>query len=93
MLDTEKIKNEVNALMDDTRKWHAKRENSNLDREGFTNVMKEKYNYLYSNSSTLFERCIQGDLNLQHLDYILSMLNRVNAGADYQATRIGRAHV
>lgn len=86
MLDTEKIKNEVNGLCADTRMWHSKREYGDLNLEAFTEVMKSKYEYLYSNSSTLFERCMKGDLNIQQLNFMLEMINKVNAGADYQTT-------
>jgi len=86
MLDTQKIKSEVDGLCTDTRKWHSKREFSDLNLEEFTDAMKAKYEYLYSNSSTLFERCMKGDLNLQQLIFMLQMIEKVNRGADYQTT-------
>jgi hypothetical protein len=86
MLDTQKIKNEVHSLSLDTRKWHSKREFYNLNLEEFTNEMKIKYEYLYTNSSTLFERSMKGDLNIQQLTFMLQMIEKVNAGADYQTT-------
>ena len=86
MLDTQKIKFEVDSLCEDTRKWHSKREFRDMNIEEFTNTMKEKYEYLFTNSSTLFERCMKGDLNLQQLSFMLTMIEKVNAGADYQAT-------
>ena len=86
MLDTQKIKSEVDSLCNDTRKWHSKREFSDLNLEEFTDAMKAKYEYLYTNSSTLFERCMKGDLNLQQLTFMLQMIEKVNRGADYQTT-------
>lgn len=86
MLDTQKIKSEVDNLCTDTRKWHAKREYRDMNLEEFTEEMKNKYNYLYTNSSTLFERCMKGDLNIQQLNFMLQMIEKVNAGADYQTT-------
>jgi len=77
MLDTSKIREEVKGLTLDTRKWHAKREYRDLDRNGFIELMKLKYEYLTTNSNTLFERCIQGDLNIQQLEYMLDMVERV----------------
>lgn len=88
MLDTIKVRQEVDGLTSDTRTWHAKREYHDLDREQFTEVMKTKYEYLFTNSKTLFERCMQGDLNIQQLDYMLNMIERVNAGADYHSTSV-----
>lgn len=86
MLDTEKIRKEVNDLCTDTRKWHSKREFGDLNIDEFTEVMKGKYEYLYTNSSTLFERSMKGDLNMQQLNFMLDMIEKVNAGADYQTT-------
>ena len=86
MLETKKIKNEVQRLSEDTIHWHHKRIYTDKNKEEFTTEMKSKYEYLYTNSSTLFERCIQGELNMQQLNYILSMIEKVNGGADYQTT-------
>ena len=47
--------------------------------------MKEQFNSLYENSKTLFEKCISGDLNMNEFNYMLSMLDKVNAGNDFQA--------
>lgn len=86
MLDTKQIKNEVQRLCEDTVHWHHKKIYIDKNKEEFTTEMKNKYEYLYKNSSTLFERCIQGELNIQQLNYILSMIEKVNGGADYQNT-------
>ena len=86
MLDTEKIKEEVNNLLDDTRKWNLQTDYYNINIDEFTNLMKIKYEYIYANSSTLFERCIKGDLNIDQLSYMLKMIEKVNSGADYQKT-------
>ena len=61
MLDTHKIKAEAIGLCDDTKLWYYKCENNNFDnnsniytdKASFTESMKIKYNYLYTNSSTL----------------------------------------
>jgi hypothetical protein len=94
MLDTHKIKAEAIGLCDDTKLWYYKCENNNFDnnsniytdKASFTELMKIKYNYLYTNSSTLFERCLVGDLNMQQFHFMLEMLDKVNSGADYQTT-------
>lgn len=88
MLDTGKIRIEVLGLCEDTRKWHAKREYRDMNREEFSEAMKSKYEYLQTNSNTLFERCLLGDLNLQQLEYMLTMIERVNGGADYHSTSV-----
>jgi len=83
MLDTEQIKTEVLALMEDTRTWHSRRDYVGYSKNEFSDAMSIKYTYLHTNSKTLFERCIQGDLNLGYLDYILGMIQKVNGGSDY----------
>ncbi len=88
MIDTIKLKSEVEALGADTRIWHAKRDFKDMGREEFVEAMKIKYEYLFTNSATLFERVMQGDLNMQQLDYMLSMLDKVNRGADYHETSV-----
>lgn len=50
--------------------------------------MKLKYEYLHSNSSTLFERCIAGDINMSQFNYMLSMLEKVKAGKDYEQVSV-----
>lgn len=88
MLDTSKLKIEVNGLGADTRAWHSKREFRDMDREQFVEAMKAKYEYLFTNSPTLFERVMQGDLNMGQLDYMLGMIDKVNNGADYHDTSV-----
>ena len=84
MSNPSQIKEEVMALMSDTRAWISKREITHITKEEFTEKMKLQYNYLYLNSSTLFERCIAGDLNLDQFNYMISMLEKLNKGKDYQ---------
>lgn len=88
MLDTGKLKLEVNGLGVDTRAWHSKRDFRDMNREEFVEAMKAKYEFLFTNSATLFERVMQGDLNMQHLDYMLGMIDKVNNGADYHETSV-----
>jgi len=84
MSNPTQIRSEVLGLMSDARLWVSKREITKITKEQFTEEMKNKYNYLFTNSSTLFERCIIGDLNMEQFNYMISMLEKVNAGKDYQ---------
>jgi len=84
MSNPTQIRDEVLGLTSDTRLWVSKREITKITKEQFTEEMKSKYNYLYSNSSTLFERCIVGDLNMEQFNYMIAMLEKVNSGKDYQ---------
>ena len=86
MVDTVKIKNEVLELSTETRKWQMQNgEYRAMTKETFSELMQPKFEYLYTNSKTLFERCIMGDLNMQQFNYMLSMLDKVNDGKDYKA--------
>ena len=86
MVDTIILRKEVKELNDETRKWQLKRpEYREMSIETFTEEMKIKYEYLYTNSSTLFERCVKGDLNMEEFNYMVNMIDKVNAGKDYQA--------
>jgi hypothetical protein len=85
MVDTVKIKSEVIELSKETRKWQMQNgEYRGMTKEIFFELMKTKYDYLYTNSSTLFDRCVMGDLNMEQFNYMLKMLDEVNAGKDYQ---------
>jgi hypothetical protein len=88
MIEPQKIKSEVTGLAEDTRNWHAKREYKDMDKESFVDAMKVKYDYLFTNSPTLFERVMQGDLNMGQLEYMLTMIDRVNSGADYHTASV-----
>ena len=86
MVETSIIRKEVTQLIDETRKWQTKRpEYREMSIETFTEQMKVKFEYLNTNSSTLFERCVKGDLNISEFNYMLNMIDKVNAGQDYQA--------
>ena len=92
MSNPQKIRKEVIELMSDTRSWIAKRQISNISIDQFRAEMTIKYEYLYTNSSTLFERCILGDLNMEQFNYMISMLEKLNSGNDYQkiSTEVGQ---
>ena len=84
MVDTSIISTEVSQLIDETNKWQSKRpEYRDISIEIFTEQMKSRFQYLFTNSSTLFERCIKGDLNIEQFKYMLTMIEKVNAGNDY----------
>jgi hypothetical protein len=86
MVDTIILRKEVKELNEETRKWQLKRpEYREMSIETFTEEMKIKYEYLYTNSSTLFERCVKGDLNMEEFNYMINMIDKVNSGKDYQA--------
>ena len=79
-----KIRSEVLNLSTDSRKWKAQREYNGISKDNFEESMKIKYNYLYSKSTTLFDRCIIGDINMDQFNYMINMLEKVNSGQNYQ---------
>ena len=86
MVDTLILRTEVTELINETRKWQVKRpEYSNISIDTFAEQMKIKFEYLYTNSSTLFERCVKGDLNMEQFNYMINMIDKVNSGKDYQS--------
>ena len=86
MVDTLKIKSEVMELSKETQKWQMQNgKYQSMTKENFIEIMQNKYNYLYTNSSTLFERCVIGDLNMEQFNYMVNMIEKVNSGKDYQA--------
>ena len=90
-IDTKLIKDDVYNLINDTNSYKQKHPHSqyrDMTQEQYTQQMQNKYPYLYSNSATLFDRCIQGDLNISQFEYMLNMLDKVNNGADYKQTSI-----
>jgi hypothetical protein len=88
MLDTLKIKDEVKNLNKDNRDWLYKRNYCGLTREQFVEEIQKKYEYLFTNSKTLFEMCLKAVLNMEQLEFMLNMIDRVNAGADYHSTSV-----
>lgn len=93
MVETSIIRKQVSQLIDETRKWQSKRpEYRDISIEVFTEQMQSQFEYLFTNSSTLFERCIKGDLNMEQFNYMISMIDKVNSGKDYQdaSTEVGQ---
>ena len=85
-IDTIKLRQEVSDICNEKYLWQLQRpEYRDMSIDTFTEQMKVKFEYLNTNSSTLFERCVKGDLNLQQFNYMISMIDKVNAGQDYQA--------
>ena len=93
MVETSIIRREVEELLDETRKWQSKRlEYRDISIELFTEQMQSRFEYLFTNSSTLFERCIKGDLNMEQFNYMITMIDNVNSGKDYHtaSTEVGQ---
>ena len=88
VIDTAKIRFEVNYLMEDSKRYMHKSAYTEMSKNDFITEMKNKYNYLHTNSTTLFEQAIKCEVNMEQLDYMLRMLDKVNKGADYHNTSV-----
>ena len=86
MVNTTQIKQDVQELTKERQMWQIQREKyRGVTKEQFTDMMKEQFNSLFENSKTLFDKCLSGDLNMNEFNYMLTMLDKVNAGNDFQA--------
>lgn len=83
MIDTTTIRTQVSNLCLDTLKWKTGDEYNNLNKAQFIENMRVKYEYLNTNSKTLFEKCIDGSMDSSRLEQMLSMIDKVNGGKDY----------
>jgi len=83
MVNTDKIRTQVHKLKEETLKWKTGGSHIGLNVEQFTVVMQEECSYLYKNSATLFEKCIEGKMDLSRLEEMLSMIESVSNGKDY----------
>ena len=83
-IDTIKLRQEVSDICNERYQWQLKRPDyREMSVETFTEQMTQKYEYLSTKSSTLFEQCIKGDLNMEQFKYMMNKLEEVNKGKDY----------
>ena len=83
-IDTIKLRQEVSDICNERYQWQLQRPDyREMSVETFTEQMKIKYEYLSTKSSTLFEQCIKGDLNMEQFKYMMNKLEEVNTGKDY----------
>jgi hypothetical protein len=93
MIDTVKIRADVSALCKDTYKWKTGSQYNGLNKQNFIETMQTQYEYLFTNSKSLFEKCIDGSMDMKRLDEMLSMIEKVSQGKDYftASTEIGQS--
>jgi len=88
MIHTQKIRQQVTSLLNDVLDWKTGNNNNHLNKEEFTNEMKNKYTYLFEKSNTLFEKCLDGTMDLQRLEQMLQMIERVKGGYDFNSASV-----
>ena len=83
MLDTKQLRTDVNGLVADVAKWKNVTDFYGFSKQKMFEHMQGKYKYLYENSSTLYSKCIDGEIDLPRLEEMLAMIDQVNKGKDY----------
>jgi hypothetical protein len=83
MINTDKVRKQVAGLSSDNLKWKTGDEYNSLNKNEFLEKMGEKYSYLKTNSSTLFDMCINGTIDMPRVEQMLLMIEQVNNGKDY----------
>ena len=83
MTDPAKIRECVNGIILERKRWRNGEDYHGFTKKEFGEVMVSKYTYLSDNSKTMFEKCIDGEMDnpdqMQKLEYMLSMLERVQS--------------
>lgn len=88
MINTQKVRQQVTSLLKDVLDWKTGNNNNHLNKEEFTNEMKTKYTYLYENSNTLFEKCLNGSIDISRLEQMLQMIDKVKGGYNFNNASI-----
>tara|TARA_B100001964_G_C13853905_1_gene431375 strand:- start:120 stop:497 length:378 start_codon:yes stop_codon:yes gene_type:complete len=81
MIDPVKVRQDVNGIINERKRWKNNEDYHGFTKKEFGQVMVSKYPYLSDNSRTMFEKCIDGEMEqpdqMEKLEYMLSMLERV----------------
>lgn len=88
MIDTQIVRQQVTSLQSDVLDWKTGNNYNTLNKQQFIDKMKEKYNYLQENSCTLFDKCIDGSMDLPRLEQMLQMIEKVRQGYDFNSASV-----
>lgn len=84
MCDPIAIELQITYLIQDRADYFAKRNYIELTLPNFINKMKQKYEYLYSGSKTLFDKVMTGELDnpeaRARLQQMLSLMQTIHTG-------------
>ena len=78
MANTQNVWKEVNELVAEKTKFQQKTSYKNLSKNQFEIKMKAQFNHLLENFPTIFNKTLDGTMDMERLQYMLSMLNLVN---------------
>ena len=78
MANTTLIWDEVKQIIIEKKKFDNKKSYLNLNFDQFKNKLKKKFNNLSTNFPTIFEKTINGTMDMSRLKFMLNMINKVN---------------
>ena len=78
MANTTLIWNEVNQIIIEKKNFDNKKSYQNLNLDQFKHKLKKKYNNLSTKFPTIFEKTINGTMDMNRLKFMLNMINKVN---------------
>ena len=78
MANTTLIWGEVNQIIVEKKKFDNKKSYLNLNFDQFKNKLKKKFSNLSTNFPTIFEKTINGTMDMNRLKFMLNMINKVN---------------
>ena len=80
MIDADKIDKEIKEIKQHRSNWLKGNEYMNYTADEFSDAMKNKYEYLYKNSATLFKKCIDGEADNTRVNEMIDMLKQMQNG-------------
>ena len=83
MINPDKVRKQIAGLCEDNLKRKTGDDYNFLSKEEYLEKMSEKYSYLKENSATLFDKCIDGSMDLDRLEQMLAMIEKIKAGKDF----------
>lgn len=84
ILDPDRVLKEVTNLKKDRSNWENGQYLRGKNLNEFTEEMEKKYEFLSSNVSTLFKKCIDNDLDMNKLKEMLYYLKQIKKGKDQE---------
>jgi hypothetical protein len=80
MLDPDRVLKEVNEIREKRKQWDDGGFMRGASIEEFITAMETEYSYLNSNAVTLFQKCINKDLDMNRLREMIGYLRQMMSG-------------
>ena len=88
MINTQTVREQVTSLLQDVLDWKTGNKYNDMNKEQFLTKIKNTYSYLHENSTTLFDKCIDGTMDLPRLEQMLQMIEKVRQGYDFTSASV-----